>query len=53
MGRNRMPVWKIKMEEMSVKTEKAGLGIFMAPRDMGNRRRSEEGVRQRLIHCEE
>lgn len=48
-----MPVWKIKMEEMSVRTEKAGLGIFMVPRDMGNRRRSKEGVRQRLIHCEE
>lgn len=53
MGRKRTPVWKIKMEEMSGKTGKAGLGIFMAPRDMGNRRRSKGGVRQRLIRCEE
>lgn len=34
MGRKRMPVWKIKTEEMSGKTGEAGLGIFMAPRDM-------------------
>lgn len=33
------------------KDREAGLGIFMAPRDMGNRRRSKGGVRQKLnIH---
>lgn len=53
MGRKRMSVWKVKTEEMCGKTGEAG-HIPCYPRDMGNRRRSKEGVRQRLtIDCKE